>query len=199
VAQSYTTAAAIKAHSNISDANSDTILGNIATSVNEWVEGYIGRPVGDGGTAARTFDGDGTDGLWIRDGLQDAPTTVEVSDDKGVSYTTITDIELRPFAHDRPTGWPGQQLCRTSGTFPNGFNAVRVTPNSGWGWAAIPAELSQVAAIAGLRLFQSSQSGESLAIGTTEFGAAIIRFLPEPEYVAILDKYRGAISPSWVG
>ena len=198
-AQNYTTAAAIKTHAAISDVNADTRLGGIATAVNEMFESYIGGPVGDAGTAVRTFDGDGSRLLYVRQGLQDAPTTVEVSSDKGTTYTTITDIELRPFSHDRPTGWPGFELYRRDGVFPAGWNSARITPNSGWGWAAIPPDLSQVALIAGLRMFQSSQSGEVLAIGTTDFGAAIVRFLPEPEYQAVLERYRTVISPSWVG
>lgn len=200
MALAYTSAAAIKSNANITDTNSDARLGAAATAVNELLEGYIGGPVGPGGTAIRTFDvSEASRVFWVRQGLQDAPTTVEVSSDDGATYEVITDVVLRPHDHDRRTGWPGFTLHRKTGKFPRGFDALRVTPTSGWGWAAIPGDLARVAAIAGLRMFQSSQSGESLSIGSTEFGAAIIRFLPEPEYQEVIERYRAVISPSWVG
>lgn len=207
----YTSATAIKAHANITDTGSDSRLGAIATAVNEWVEGYIGAPVGDGGTAARTFDVEytGLTYLPIRHGIRPGTSpTVEYATTTGGSYTTVAsgNYVWRPATWDVPTGWPQFALLlvddSTPSHFHRGFDTVRITPGTadgGWGWAVTPPELKQVALIAGLRMFQSSQSGESLQIGTTEFGAAIIRFLPEPEYQSVLEKYRAKISPSWVG
>jgi len=207
-AAAYTSAAAIKSHANISDANSDTILGAIATAVNEYIEGETGAPIADGGTAARTFDGNGSKCLHIRQGVQDLALVEYAnssSDAQDGTYTTVAagQYVLRARVADRPTGWPGFRVYLIDGstpaTFPVGYDTVRVTPTSGWGWAAIPPDLSQVATIAGLRMFQSSQSGEGLQIGTTEIGAAIIRFLPEPEYRAIIERYAAVVSPAWSG
>jgi hypothetical protein len=205
----YTTAAIIKAQAKISDTNDDARLGAAATAVNELVESYIGRPVGDGGTAIRTFDvPESSARLRIRDGIRGI-TTLEYAgsstDAAAGSYSTIasTAYVLRPLAHDRPSGWPALEvvLIDSPSYFPRGYATVRITPDSsnGWGWASIPPELSRVASVMGLRMFQASQSGDSLAIGTNEIGAAIIRFLPEPEFIAVLDRYRDVISPSWSG
>lgn len=210
MALAYTTATAIKAHANISDTNADSRLGAIATAVCELVEGYIGGPVGDGGTAARTFDVEyRTKRIHIRHGIRPGTSpVVEYATSTGGSYTTITSGQYvwRPASWDVPTGWPRFDLIlidsSTPSNFSTGYDTVRVTPGTadgGWGWSAIPADLSQVALIAGLRMFQSSQSGEVLSIGSTDFGAAIVRFLPEPEYQMVLDRFRNVISQPWLG
>jgi hypothetical protein len=208
MAQAYTSAAAIKSHSNITDTNADSRLGAIATAVNEMFESYIGGPVGDGGTVARTFDiSSSTKWVPIRHGIRPGTTpTVEYASSTGGDFTAVAsgNVVWRPADWDRPTDWPAMELWLVDGSTPSrfsvGYDTVRITPDAdgGWGWASVPADLSQVALIAGLRMFQSSQSGESLSIGSTEFGAAIIRFLPEPEYQAVLERYRTVISPSWV-
>ena len=208
MALSYTSGTALETRMRSDGATfsaaASAILSGIATATNELIEGYIGAPIGSGGTAARTFDGDGTDRMWVRQGIQ-AIATLEVANETGGTYTTLASSEyvLRPATHDRPTGWPGfwvqlTDKATTYGIFTPGYDTVRITPTAaGWGWSAIPPELSEVAAIMGTRLFQSRQSGEMLVVGTTDFGNAIVRFLPEPEFRAILDRYRQALSP-WV-
>jgi len=203
----YATAAAIKLQAKITDTNDDARLGAAATAVNDLVEGYIGRPVGDGGTAVRTFDVDERSRvLRVRDGLRGI-TTLEYADGTTAAmagtYTTIASANylLRPADHDKPTDWPYTEihLVGTPATFPKGYDIVRVTPSGGWGWASIPTDLARIANVMGLRMFQASQSGDSLSIGTTDFGAAIVRFLPEPEFQMVLERFRTVISPSWSG
>ena len=41
------------------------------------------------------------------------------------------------------------------------------------------------------------QAGEMMVIGSTDFGAAIVRFLPEPEYRQVLDRFKYVISPTY--
>jgi hypothetical protein len=203
MALAYTSGTALKARMGISDSNSDAILEARATAVNTMIESYIGGPVGSGGTAIRTFDGNGQDTLWIRHGINGI-TTLEVASGTGGTFSTLSSSEyvLRPASWDRPTGWPGfwlklTDLAATYGVFTPGYDTVRITPTSdGWGWTAIPPELSEVAHILGTRLFQSRQSGEMMVVGSTDFGNAIVRFLPEPEYRAILDRFRHVLSPS---
>lgn len=211
MALEYTTAAAIKTAADISDTNDDDRIGACATAVNELIESYIGAPVGDGGTATRTFDASASKTLWLPHGVR-AITTLEYASDsaaaKAGTYTEIaaTEYVLRGVKGESsdhvPTDWPLFQLILIDGsspsTFTAGYDTVRITPSGGWGWASIPADLARVALIAALRVFQSSQSGDSLAIGTTDFGAAIVRFLPEPEYQNVLERYRGVLAPSWV-
>lgn len=203
MALSYTSASDLKARMGITDTNSDTILASVATAVNEMVESYIGAPVGDGGTAVRTYDGNGEDRFWIRQGIRGI-ATLEIADETGGTFSTLgaSEYVLRPHAHDRPTGWPAfyiqlTDIATTYGIFTEGYDTVRITPSAGngWGWANIPPDLEAVADIMGTRMFQARQSGEMMVVGSTDFGAAIVRFLPEPEYRAVLDRYRNVVSP----
>lgn len=210
MAAAYVTASALKTRMGVTDTNSDTILGAIATAVCAMVESYIGAPVADGGHAARLFDGDGTDRLWIRQGIRatdSTDVTLEIRDETGGTFTTMAaaDFVIRPHVHDRPTDWPAWYIkltdeSSTYGTFTLGFDTVRITPrqgHGGWGWDPIPADLKAVAEIMGVRMFQARQSGDMMVVGSTDFGQAIVRFLPEPEYRFVLERYRSAVSP-WV-
>lgn len=210
MAAAYVTATTLKTRMGITDTNSDAILGAIATAVCAMVESYIGAPVADGGYATRYFDGNGESTLYIRQGIRaDASSeiTVSVADKTGGTFTTLAAGEyvIRPLSHDRPTGWPGFWLVLTDaavtyGTFTPGFNTVKIQPTqgvSGWGWSAIPSDLSSVAEIMATRMFQARQSGEMMVVGSTDFGQAIVRFLPEPEYRFVMDRYRSVVSP-WI-
>lgn len=190
----YTSATAIKARMGITDTNADAECTAIATAVNDWLESWLGFGAGSGGTAARTYDGDGSDELFIRGGVQ-AITTLEIASETSGTWSTLaaTEYVLRPYSYERPEGWPGWRIrltdkATTYGTFTSGYGTVRITPSGGWGFAATPEMLKRIADIAGVRMFQARQSGETLAIGTTDFGQAIVRFLPEPEYQVYIDK-----------
>lgn len=199
----YTSLSALKTRMGITDTNSDTILGAVATACNEMIEGYIGAPIGDAGTATRTFDGNGEDVLWVRQGLRSIGT-LEIADETDGTFSTMaaTEYTLRPHDYDRPSGWPAWKIvlkdtAKTYGVFTPGFDTVRVTPGAGggWGWATVPPELAAVADIMATRMFQARQAGEMMVVGNTDFGQAIVRFLPEPEYRAVLDRFRNMISP----
>jgi len=191
MAAAYTSLAALKTHMGISDTNDDTALSAVATAVNAIIEDNIGFAAADGGTAIRSYDGNGGDRLFVRGGLQGV-TTLEVADATGGTFTATTDYVLKPYAHERPSGWPAWYVQLTdlaSVTFTSGYQTVRITPATGWGFAAIPEELQRIADIMGTRMFQSRQTGETFVIGSGEFGQAIVRFLPEPEYRDVLDHY----------
>lgn len=207
--QNYTTVAAMKSFAGISDTNSDTELALVVAGVNDLLEGYIGAPVGDGGTAARTFDVDEpTKSLWLRHGIRPGTSpTVEYKTSTAGDFTAVAsgNFVFRPHDWDRPTNWPAMELMLVDDSTPSrfypGYDTVRITPDpddGGWGWASVPAELQRIGDVLAVRMFQSRQSGDTLAIGSTEFGAAIVRFLPEPEYQTVLEKYRNVISPAWV-
>ena len=206
----YTSLSALKTRMGITDTASDTILGSVATAVNDMVEGYIGAPIGDAGHAIRYYDGNGQSSMRIRQGIRctdSTDVTVAIADQTGGTFTTLatTEYVLRPHADDRPTDWPAFDLILTDkavtyGVFTMGFDTVKIEPVQGhgnWGWAATPADLSAVADIMAVRMFQARQAGEMMVVGSTEFGNAIVRFLPEPEYRAVLDRYRNVVSPMY--
>jgi hypothetical protein len=191
MAAAYTSLAALKTHMGISDTNDDTALSAVATAVNSLIEDAIGFAAADGGTAIRSYDGNGGDRLFVRGGLQGV-TTLEVADATGGTFTATTDYVLKPYAHERPSGWPAWYVQLTdlaSVTMTAGYQTVRITPATGWGFAAIPEELQRIADIMGARMFQARQSGDTFVVGSGDFGQAIVRFLPEPEYRDVLDHY----------
>ena len=213
----YTTLARVKANADISGTADDARLTSTVDAVNAWVESYIGidllEPAGGPQAAARTFDmQEPGKTLHVSYGFEDVALleyAVNSRAAKNGDYTTIATtefVERGPAGQpsgEEPPGWPKFQIKllpdSTPAFFPAGYDVVRLTPTTGWGFGSVPEDLRRVADVAALRMFQSSQSGDALAIGSTDFGAAIIRFLPEPEYVAIMERYRTLISPSWSG
>ena len=193
MAVAYTSVANLKTYMGITDTNSDAAFTAIATAVNAVVEDYIGYGAGDGGTAVRLYDGNGTGDLYVRGELTGVET-LEIADQTGGTFGTYTDYVLKPYSHERPTGWPAWHIRLTdlaATYFSEGYQTVRVTPGTAgvWGFAATPPELARIADILGARMFQARQGGEMLVVGSTDFGQAIVRFLPEPEYRDILDHY----------
>lgn len=193
MAIAYTSVANLKTYMGVSDTNDDAAFTAVATAVNAFIEDWIGFAAGSAGTAARLYDGDGGDMLFVRGGVTGVET-LEVADQTGGTYTATTAFVLKPYSHERPTGWPAWYVTLTdlaTTTFTPGFETVRVSPGTAgnWGFAATPPELSRIADVMGTRLFQARKSGEALIVGTTDFGQALIRFLPEPEYRDILDHF----------
>lgn len=189
----YTSPGAIKTHMGVTDSNEDAAFTAIATAINDGIEDWIGFGAGSGATAIRTYDGDGSDELFIRGGVQGI-TTLEIASETGGTFSTLASTEyvLRPHSYDRPTGWPGWRVMLTEkattyGVFTRGFDTVRITPSGGWDFATTPQMLKRIADIVGVRMFQARKTGETLVIGTTDFGQVMARFLPEPEYRDYLD------------
>lgn len=200
MAAAYTSVSGIKTYMGIgtADTTDDAAFTAVATAVNAMVEDYIGVAIAEGGSAQRTYDGDGSARLFVRGGIN-AVTLLEVADGTSGTFTTLgaTEYALRPHTYDRPTGWPAWYIELTDDattTFTSGWDTVRITPGTtaatGWGFSTVPSELARIADIMGVRMFQARKGGETLVVGTNEFGQALVRFLPEPEYIAILDHYR---------
>lgn len=192
----YTSPSAIKARMGVTDTNNDAEFTAVATAVNDLIEDYIGFSAGSGGTAARTYDGNGGDTFFVRGGLQGI-TTLEIASETGAAFSTMGTAEyvLRPYSYERPSGWPGWRIeltdkATTFSAFTEGYGTVRITPTSWDFGGTAPAMLSRIADICGVRMFQARQSGEMMTVGSTDMGQAIVRFLPEPEYLSYLDKLR---------
>lgn len=211
-ALSYTSGTAISAYM-VSDGQTLTSGGSatcvtIASAVNERLESYVQRPIGPAGTAARTYDGDGSDELWIPEGVN-AITQLRISSGTGGTWSTMgsTEYVLRPASHKRPTGWPAFYIKLTDAattylTFTAGFDTVEVTPGTAttdqFGWPAIPTELTNLATIWGVRLYQNRQGGEAGQTGSNDFGASVFAVLTDDDW-EVLNRYRFTVAPTYVG
>ena len=94
MAVAYTSVANLQTYMGISDTNADAALTAVATAVNAVIEDYIGFGAGVGGTAAQTYDGDGTMRLFVRGGLTGLET-LEIADQTGGTFGTYTDYVLK--------------------------------------------------------------------------------------------------------
>lgn len=192
MAAAYTTVANLKTYMGVSDTNDDAAFTAVATAVNAFIEDHIGFAADDGGTVARTYDGDGRDRMFIRGGVNGVET-LEVADQTAGTFTETTDFVLKPYSHERPTGWPAWYVQLTDladTTFTAGYQTVRISPGTAgvWGFDAIPEELQRIADTVGVKLFQSRQSGETV-IGTTDYGQAIVSRLLDRDQMDVLDHY----------
>jgi hypothetical protein len=153
--------------------------------------------------AQRTNDGDGTDQLWIPEGLS-AITTLRIRSQTGGTWSTMgtTEYVLRPASHKRPTGWPATliqltDIATTYCLFTPGYDTVEVTPDSnGFGWPAIPTELTYLALIWGVRLY-TDQGGGGKA-GADDFSAVAYQKLTDEDY-EVLDRYRMTVAQTYLG
>ncbi len=124
-----------------------------------------------GGSATRTYDGDGGDTLIVPEGIVSL-STVEVADAQYGTYTTLgaNDWVLRP-SYPAP-GWPYSRLVLTGegdyGTFTPGYGTVRLT--GVFGWSAVP-ELVHLAVLEqAQRAYNESQTRAGGAVGLPEMG-----------------------------
>jgi hypothetical protein len=176
---SYVTATILKARAGITDATDDTLIGVICDQVNQFIEGTTGRILAPVTSVARTFDGDGSPCLRVRQGVR-VVSTLECAYYTGGSYTTLpsTDYFLRPEA-DRVTPaepYTSIELSNlpTGGfsVFPRGYNTVRVTAT--WGPAAIPDDIAEVAVTIAMRAWFARQAGQQDIIGSDEMGRPLV-------------------------
>ena len=201
--QAYTSTATVKTFMGLGGTADDTLLGTFATWTNEQMESRLGAPIGPDGTATRTFDSDGRDRLWVPHGIQSAGT-LSIADETNGTYTDLasTDWVIRPLAHERKPGWPGQWVQIVDGSYvgavPVGFGIWKFTGGV-WGWAAIPGDLTMVATTVVVKLYQRRQTGQADVVGSDEYGNALISALLSPEDRRIIDSYRDSVHTGWVG
>src|SRR4051812_792425 len=93
----YATATALKTLLGITDSSDDTLLGLICDRVNSYIEEVTGRVIAPVSSAAYTFDGDGSDRLFIPMGVRTI-SLLEIAESSGGSYVTETSTNyfLRP-------------------------------------------------------------------------------------------------------
>lgn len=187
-AGTYVTTANLKLRLGLGTADTadDTLLGNICSQVNSYIEFVTRRnfdPV-TGGTA--TFDAaeDVYDGqLYVRDGIRGITNlTVAPSTGDAAVSATVADTIILPRSQARRPGWPGFWVV---------FKPVVTGLVSDWGvgyanitmvydsnWASYPVEVVEVAELTATRAWHGRQAGQADVIGSDDTGAPIVsRFL----------------------
>ena len=179
-AQSYASATAVKVRLNIgtADTTDDALITTICGQVNDWLEDEIGRPVGPLASQTYTFDGDGSDCLYVRQGIRTI-TTLSIAPVTGDTKVAETNFVLLPRVQDRRTGWPAFEVKLTdlsTAVFYRGFGNVEIVGD--FGWEAIPPDLKEIAEVAVVRAWHARQTGQTDIVGTDETGNPVVsRFI----------------------
>lgn len=198
----YVTLPALKLRLGKQSANDDAVIETICDQINAWIEGRTGRSIGPDSTTSYTLDGrDALEGhkcLLFPRGMRSV-SLLQVAAYTGDVLQTIpaSDYFLRPSDAERMPGWPCTEIWITNVPsagnplpyFPDGYNNVVVTGT--FGWAAVPAQLSEAAEVIAARAYLWRQAGHN-DVGGDDVG----QWLGDPNNIAL--RYRLVIdSFSW--
>jgi hypothetical protein len=193
----YATLAELKASVGILDADDDTELGYALGAASRLIDDYTGRQFGALAVAIpRYYEAfyDIESRRWMAriDDLMVTTDLVVKTDDGTETYPTTlaadTDFRLQPYnapADGRP--WT-TIVASTSNTFSRDLRSLQVTAR--WGWAAVPAVVTQACLIQAGRLFKRKDAPFGVA-GSPELGSEL-RLLDrvDPDVAVLLSGLR---------
>ena len=177
--ENYASLGSVKLRLGKTTTTADDIIESICGQVNVYIESLTQRPIGPDATTVYTVDGydafeDGRCLLFPR-GIRSI-TTLEVATTTGGTFATVAsaDYFLRPTAANRQPGWPATEVWMTdiptssNPYFYPGYANVRITGT--FGWAAIPADLREVAEVLAVRAYNWRMSGSTDTSGGSDVG-----------------------------
>jgi hypothetical protein len=196
-ASSYATLAELKGSIGVTDVDDDTELTYALSAASRLIDDYTGRQFGALAAAVpRYYEAfyDIESRRWMAriDDLMVTTDLVVRTDDGTETYPTTlvidTDFRLQPYnapADGRP--WTAI-VASTSNTFSRDLRSVEVTAR--WGWAAVPAVVTQACLIQAGRLFKRKDAPFGVA-GSPELGSEL-RLLDriDPDVAVLLSGLR---------
>ncbi|TAL46540.1 MAG: hypothetical protein EPN91_00020 [Salinibacterium sp.] len=170
---------------DIAEDKDEALLRTMIGQQNAWMETRwaLGGPVGPSDLTSLTLDGRDARSdrkmMFVRIGMRDiARVTVDGRD--------IDDWVLRPLEHDRLPGWPALQIWRKHGIFTYDWGNVVLYASDesdsegGFGFAAIPEDLTDVAETTIVRAWHSKRAGQQDMSGNTTNGQPMVsRYVSE--------------------
>lgn len=175
----------------------DDVLDDVIAGVNAEIVRRIGYYPGPSADTSMTLHGKDAvrNGyrLWVPGGVRSV-TTLTIAASTGASGTaaTATDYVLGPA--ERRSGEPYgyiEFVDVTTGAwsyFPAAYSNVVIAGL--FGWAAVPDDLEHIATAWAVRRWKARASGDADAIGSDEFGGAIISDRMPAEWRRIINAYR---------
>lgn len=165
----YITAVQLKAYLRITDTTDDTDITNAATDISRGIEDYCGRQFNQAtGVTARVYE-PRSDGCVQ---VEDISTTtglivaVDTAGD-GTYSTTLTtaQYQLKPLngVVRGQTGWPYWEIWPVDYSWPSSWRRAPIQVTAKWGWAAVPAPVTQAAYIL---------ASDTFGLRTARFGVA---------------------------
>ena len=196
---SYASAAELRDHFRIDDADDDVILDRALASASRWVTAHCARDFNqaDSATARRFYPRN--DGTVDVDDIA-STTGLVVATDEGddgayeITWTIDTDYMLEPLngVMDGIPGWPYTRIRRMEVyTWPTGWQyrpPVRVTAI--WGWPAVPSPVKEATLIQAARIYKRRDSPDGVLGGLGDFGPVRVGTRIDPDVEALLFPYR---------
>lgn len=188
----------LASHVGISDSDDDSTLARAVDAVNGAVVRWCGFPlrafdrteIVD--ASARYFAPTDQCRLFVTDFWETSALAVAVDyADTGTYSTTWTNgVEFMPGpVNAAADGEPYTYLDVLSGYLPyNRRPSVKVT--AAWGWAAIPAEVTQAALIKAAQIWKRKDSIDGVLGGFADFGAVRISKYDDPHVLGLLQPYK---------
>lgn len=165
----YISLVQLKAYLNITNSQDDTPLTAAAADISRGIEDYTGRQFNTASVVSARVYEPRRDGCLLVD---DFSTTtgliiaVDTSAD-GTYATTLTasQYELRPLNGivRGQTGWPYWQIWPVRYAWPSSWVRAPIRVTALWGWAAVPAPVTQAAYIL---------ANDTFGLRTARFGVA---------------------------
>lgn len=185
------------------DANNDETLLELIRSVSTAIEGYTGRwlaPRPTSGTTTYRVHTSASRTLWLPKGIRSVTTLGYATEDQpssGGTYTTITstDYAIEPPDMERDYGWPGTRIMlRSNGTVTRFSDALYGAEIVGaFGFASVPADISDIAANAVIRKWIGKERAEPQAFVGPSGGVTLLRDI-SPSDMARIDWYRDLVA-----
>ena len=199
--QSYATYTNVKTRLGLPDDTDQTFITQLCTNANEYLEFYCRRAIGPttGGTATFDADSDVFDGeLYVYGGVRSITslTVAPATGETGVA-ATVADTIILPRSQNRRPGWPGfwvkfkDVVAGSVSDWGTGQAGIVMVYDSGW--AAIPAEITEIAEVLVARAWFARQAGQADVVGNDETGAPLVSRFVSARDRQTLNTYRPTV------
>lgn len=176
ITNGYTTQALVKTRLGIGDTADDTAIDAAATAASRLIDSHCRRRFyADGAATARVFyaeqDWRGRSVVAVDDISTSTGLVVKTDTSDDATFDTTwaaSDYQLEPLngVVDGLEGWPYTRIVAVEARrFPMSGKRARVEVTADWGWAAVPAAVSEACLILSARLFQRKDSPLGFAAG----------------------------------
>lgn len=192
----------LKAWMGIEDQIDDPVLSSAVDAANAAVVEHCGRSfdmTATGSASARVFHARDPYQIVVDDFHETTALVVKTDEGDDGTYETTwtlnTDYIVEP-TNGRENGLtvPYHRIVAVgSYAFPVGSRRPGVQVTAAWGWASVPAAVTQATLIKATRLFKRKDSPEGVLGGWSEYGAVRISNRDDPDVMALLAPFRRGV------
>lgn len=186
----YASLAQVKSALRITDNLDDAALQVAISAASELIDGFCGRNFGsESGT--RVFAAAYTDLVLIDDLVSLTTFKTDENADGNFETTWVTGIQQEPLNHKLDgTYWPTTRIRAIDDAFPVSNDQALIQIEGVWGWASVPASITEACIIQACRLFKRADSPLGVA-GFSDVGVVRVtsKYL-DGDVAQLLQRYR---------